>query len=207
MANPVDYFTSMQSSKGWAVILESFARFAAPSPNARVLDVGTGPGALVKMFRETYTADAYGVDNDPAMGQQAVKLQDMTVFVSGSLPHLPFARHTFDMVTATNVLYLLDDPQAALNDIGRVLKVGGTLVMLNPSIHMSIRTATALAQERGLTGFEYENFLHWGEVAEQNYRWSVSDVDTLFTRAGLSLRETRERIGPGLALYAQGVKI
>lgn len=207
MANPVDYFTSMQSSAGWAVILESFARFAAPSPNMRVLDVGTGPGALVKLFRETYAVDAYGLDSDPSMCRRAIALQEMTVFITGALPNLPFASHTFDMVTATNVLYLLDNPQVAFNDIGRVLRVGGTFVMLNPSIHMSKKAAAALAQERGLTGFEYENFLHWGEVAEQHHRWLVADVDRFFGKAGLSLRETRERVGSGLALYAQGVKI
>ncbi|KAB2853517.1 MAG: hypothetical protein F9K46_18225, partial [Anaerolineae bacterium] len=62
-----EYYISMQTQTGWATILESFARFVAPPAGSRVLDVGTGPGALVKMFREQYQAEAFGVDANPLL--------------------------------------------------------------------------------------------------------------------------------------------
>ncbi len=201
------YYAKMQANQGWRVILESFARFVAPQPNQIVVDIGTGPGALVNILHPSQ-AHVYGLDYSfplvkaarysyPALGM---------AFVAGELPILPFADASIDIVTATNVLYLLDDPQSAVIEIGRILKPTGQLIMLNPSPKMSVAAATTLADERQLTGFERENFVDWGQVAEDNVRWSVEAIQALFAPANLVLHEWRERIGDGLALYARGIK-
>ncbi|MBI5931441.1 MAG: class I SAM-dependent methyltransferase [Chloroflexi bacterium] len=205
--NSVEYFASMQTQTGWTTILESFARFVDPPEDARLLDVGTGPGALVKIFREQYKAEAYGVDADPLMMAHAFSTQNVgQAFVCGSVDHLPLKAEHFDVVTATNVLYLVDEALPALQELARILKPSGTLVMLNPSPKMSILAATALADERNLSGFARENFIHWGEMAEAKVRWSPEQIAELFQKAGLKLTETRERVGSGLALYARGIK-
>lgn len=202
-----EYYISMQTQTGWATILESFARFVAPPAGSRVLDVGTGPGALVKMFREQYQAEAFGVDANPLLMAHALDYQALgDVFVCGSVYQLPFQTEQFDVVTATNVLYLLDEVLPALQEMVRMLSIGGTFVMLNPSPQMTIASATALADERGLTGFARENFVHWGEIAEAKVRWSPEQIADLFQKVGLQLTETRERVGAGLALYARGMK-
>ncbi|MBZ0315140.1 MAG: methyltransferase domain-containing protein [Anaerolineae bacterium] len=202
-----EYYISMQTQTGWTTILESFARFVAPPAGSRVLDVGTGPGALVKMFREQYQAEAFGVDDDPLLMAHALDYQAIgDLFVCGSVYQLPFQTNQFDVVTATNVLYLLEEVPSALQEMVRVLKSGGTFVMLNPSPQMTIASATALADERGLTGFARENFIHWGEIAEAKVRWSPKQIAELFQKVGLQLTETRERVGVGLALYARGMK-
>ncbi len=202
-----DYYISMQTQTGWTTILESFARFVAPSEGARVLDIGTGPGALVKLFREQYHAEAYGVDSDPLMMAHASSYQRLgQAFMCGSVYQLPLRAAQFDVVTATNVLYLLDEALPALVEVARILRPGGTFVMLNPSPQMSIVAATILADERGLTGFARENFIHWGEIAESKVRWSPEQIAELFQKVGLELTETRERVGAGLALYARGMK-
>lgn len=202
------YYQKMQSNQGWVVILESFARFIAPQPRQIVLDVGTGPGALVSILQANHPATVYGIDYSLPLAKLARDTYpDLgAVFVAGQLPILPLGDATVDVATASNVLYLLDDPQAAVIEIGRILKPNGQLVMLNPSPKMSIASATALADERQLTGFERENFIDWGQIAEANVRWSVEDIQALFAPAGLTLIEWRERIGEGLALYARGVK-
>lgn len=202
-----EYYISMQTQTGWATILESFARFVAPPAESRVLDVGTGPGALVKMFREQYQAEAFGVDADPLLMAHALDYQAIgSIFICGSIYQLPFQTEQFDVVTATNVLYLLDEVLPALQEMVRMLRPGGTFVMLNPSPQMTIASATALADERGLTGFARENFVHWGEIAEAKVRWSPEQIAELFQKVGLQLTETRERVGVGLALYARGIK-
>lgn len=202
------YYKRMQANKGWTVILESFARFVDPQPDQIVLDIGTGPGALVNILRTNHQASAFGVDYSLPLAQYACQSYDTLgpVFVAGKLPALPFAASSVDVVTATNVLYLLDDPQSAVNEIGRILKPMGQLVMLNPSPKMSVASATALADERNLDGFERENFVDWGQIAEDNVRWSVEDVQVLFAPANLIVSESRERIGAGLALYIKGQK-
>ena len=204
--NPVHYFTQMQESEGWKTILESFARFVNPVPGVLLVDAGCGPGALVTIFREGYQANAFGADADPEMVKQACLMQGSNRFVTGRLPHLPFMSGVLDIVTASNVIYLVDDPPVALHEIARILKPGGSLFMLNPSEKMSIAAAESLADERGLTGFQRENFIHWGKAAEVNYRWTESEIASLLESAGLTLTESITRIGDGLARYAKGIK-
>lgn len=205
----VDYFTTMQAQAGWMNILESFARFVAPKAGMRVLDVGTGPGALAAHFQTHYQVVAVGADADKHMMQRANILHSGSgvSFVTASLPKLPFRDCVFDVVCASNVLYLLDEPNAALQEIVRVLSANGTFAMLNPSPMMSYETAKILADERQMTDFARENFLHWGTVAEQHSRWSETEIEQWFATNGLELVKAQRKIGAGLALYVQGVKI
>lgn len=204
---PVDYFSEMQANDGWRGILESFARFVQPSPNALLMDVGAGPGALVEIFADKYQAVAWGVDIDPAMMHRAKELRQSHRWTIGGLPQLPFGPNTFDCVTAVNVLYLINNPQAGFQEIGRVLKPQGTLAILNPSENMSIAAAEALIQEKGLMGFAKENFLYWATVATKKPRWTADELQTLFAHSGLHLTDTQLKIGDGLARYARGIKV
>jgi ubiquinone/menaquinone biosynthesis C-methylase UbiE len=207
VSDPVEYFSQMQANEGWRVILESFARFVSPPLGASVLDVGTGPGALAYLFQETYGAMTWGVDIDPAMMHRAQQFYPQAnIFISGGLPHLPFSENTFDYATATNVLYLMDDFISGFKEIARVLRVGGTLAMLNPSEYMTIESARQLIEEKQLTGFARENFIYWATMASQKPCWTENDVQELFAKAGIQLVETRLRIGQGLARYARGIK-
>ncbi len=120
----VNYFTRVQASAGWDRVLASFARFVALDTTAHVLDVGCGPGSLVrKLAREV--AFAYGCDADRGMIEQAQKLADEeglrnVEFRVGTLPDLPYAPDRFDVVTATNVIFLQRNPQAAVVRDGHV---------------------------------------------------------------------------------------
>ena len=201
-----DYYTAMQNNQGWVRILESFARFVAPKQDETVVDVGTGPGALANIFQKEYGANAIGFDYSLLLLQRAQESYPDLQFTVGALPYFPFRTNSIDIATATNVLYLLPNPQSALNDIARALKPDGALVMLNPSPAMSVESATTLADERQLTGFERENFIDWGAVAEANVRWSEDDIAAMYKQAGLTLTDTQTRIGPGLVIYARGRK-
>lgn len=201
----VEYFSTVQANPGWRAILESFARFVDPTASARLLDVGCGPGALVDIFRQDYQIAAYGTDAEPGMLHQA-SAHYGDFFTAGCLPQLPYPAGSFDLITATNVIYLVDNPAAALHEVNRLLKPGGVFAMLNPSEKMTVAAATSLAEGRGLTGFARENFIYWGEVAEANPRWTEAEISDLFRQAIFDLVDCRTRIGEGLARYAKGKK-
>jgi SAM-dependent methyltransferase len=110
------------------------------------------------------------------------------------------------MVTASNLLYLLDDPLPALHEFVRVLKPGGALAVLNPSEDMTVATATALADDRGLTGLARDTLLNYAARAEHAVRWSAADLEKLFSRTGLQLTDTTLKMGPGLVRYARAEK-
>ena len=205
----VTYFTQVQASDGWNYILESFARFLALSQDTHVLDVGCGPGALVrKLARQA--ASAYGCDADQGMIDQAQQLAQAEHLTNveyrvGLLPALPYPSDQFDAVTATNVIFLQHDPFGALRGLVRVCKSGGLVAMLNPSPQMSVAAATIHADQHGLTDFNRVSFINWAKVAEQNHRFSEKQIQQLFEAVGLSGIVIEAKIG-GLALFAKGTK-
>ncbi len=206
----VDYFTRVQASAGWDRVLAAFARFVAPDSTAHVLDVGCGPGSLVRKLAGE-VAFAQGCDADGGMVEQAHKLADQAglrnvEFRMGILPDLPYACDRFDAVTATNVIFLQRDPQAAVRGMARVCKPGGIVAMLNPSPQMSVAAATAHADRRGLLELDRVSFINWGNVAEQAHRFSAEQIAEMFEAAGLSQIVVEARIG-GLALFAKANKL
>ena len=117
--------------------------------------------------------------------------------------HLPFPPSLFHLVTATNVLFLLDDPAPALRAWTRVLASNGEICLLNPSENLSISAATHLADERGLDGTARGSLLYWAQNAEDHFHWTESETRGLLARAGLRLEESVLRVGPGFARFAR----
>jgi ubiquinone/menaquinone biosynthesis C-methylase UbiE len=205
----VTYFTRVQATSGWDRVLASFARFVAPDRTAQVLDVGCGPGSLVRRLA-CEVAFAYGCDADRYMIQQAQHLANEAglrnvEFRLGTLPDLPYASDRFDAVTATNVIFLQRNPTSAVREMARACQIGGTVAMLNPSPQMSVATAIAYADQHGLTDLNRVSFMNWGNVAEQAQRFSETQIVKMFEVAGLSEIVIEAKIG-GLALFAKGRK-
>ncbi len=205
----VDYFTRVQASEGWNRILASFARFIALDKTAQVLDVGCGPGSLVRRLAREL-AFVYGCDADRGMIEQAQKLAQQeglrnVEFQVTQLPDLSYPPDRFEGVTATNVIFLQHDPLAALRGMARVCQPNGLVAMLNPSPQMSAAAATTHADQHGLTDFDRVSFTNWGNVAEQAQRFSVEQITEMFEAVGLSEIVIEEKIG-GLALFAKGRK-
>ncbi|CAG0935523.1 demethylmenaquinone methyltransferase / 2-methoxy-6-polyprenyl-1,4-benzoquinol methylase [Thermoflexales bacterium] len=206
----VNYFTQVQASEGWDRVLASFARFLAPDQKAHVLDVGCGPGSLVRRLASE-VALACGCDADHGMIEQAQQLAHEAglrnvEFRVGALPDLPYTPDQFDGVTATNVIFLQRNPAVAVKDMARVCKPGGIVAMLNPSPQMNVAAATAHADKHGLVEFNRVSFVNWGNAAEQNHRFSEGQITEMFEVAGLSEIAIEAKIG-GLALFAKAKKL
>jgi len=205
----VTYFTQVQATSGWDRVLALFARFLKLDQDAHVLDVGCGPGSLVRRLAREVTF-AYGCDADQGMIEQAQKLAEEdgirnVEFRVGTLPDLPYALDRFEVVTATNVIFLQRDPLTALRGMVRVCQPNGIVAMLNPSPQMSVAAATAHADQHGLTDLNRVSFINWSNVAEQAHRFSAEQITEMFEAAGLSEIVIEAKIG-GLALFAKGRK-
>jgi len=105
----------------------------APDRPGLVLDVACGPGGVSLQLAERTDARVVGVDLTPAMlreGQRAVaerQLGARVQLVNGRGEQLPFADATFDALTFTYLLRYVDDPQATLAELARVVKPGGAV--------------------------------------------------------------------------------
>jgi ubiquinone/menaquinone biosynthesis C-methylase UbiE len=89
-----------------------------------VLDVGTGEGQLARMAAAG-GASAIGVD--PAWSQLTVAAERAggPQFARAEAARLPFADASFDAVLACLVFEHIDDMDAAIDEVGRVLAPGG----------------------------------------------------------------------------------
>src|SRR5688572_13175843 len=98
--------------------------------NPRILDVGCGTGANLKMLAAYGRAE--GVDVSPQAvdfcrerGLDSVKL--------GAIEDLPYESGSFDLVTALDVIEHLDDDVAGLKEVRRVLRRDGRLLVFVPA--------------------------------------------------------------------------
>jgi SAM-dependent methyltransferase len=117
---------------------------------------------------------------------------------------MPFPAGLFHLVTATNLLFFLPDPEAALREMRRLVRPDGWVALLNPSERMSLSLATGFADQRGLLDLDRTSLLDWATRAEAHCRWDEAALAALFTEAGLSLQESALKFGPGLARLARG---
>ena len=95
-----------------------------------ILDMGCGTGTMLGHLRRF--GDAQGVDADEqavgfcrSRGEERVQLLESET--------LPFSDDSFDLVTALDVLEHIEDDRAALREIARVLRPGGTFLATVPA--------------------------------------------------------------------------
>ena len=105
-------------------------RTTLPNAKPKILDVGCGTGANLKMLAAYGSAE--GVDISPQAvdfcrerGLDSVKL--------GAVEHLPYESGSFEMVTALDVVEHLDDDIAGLREMRRVLRRDGRVLLFVPA--------------------------------------------------------------------------
>jgi demethylmenaquinone methyltransferase/2-methoxy-6-polyprenyl-1,4-benzoquinol methylase len=105
----------------------------APTRGQRVLDVATGTGMVAAELLARADCSVVGIDQSAEMlsgararfsGVPAVEL------VEGQAEALPFADASFDALSVTYLLRYVDDPQATIRELARVVRPGGRIASL-----------------------------------------------------------------------------
>lgn len=115
------------------------ALLASKKPQA-ILDIATGTGDLAIALAQTGAARIVGLDISPGMlevGKEkvAAKQLDQTIeMVLGDSENLQFPENTFDAVTVGFGVRNFENLEKGLSEIRRVLKPGGTFVVLETSV-------------------------------------------------------------------------
>lgn len=110
---------------------------ASTRPEERLLDLGTGTGALLRELarREERPHEAVGVDASAAMLARAPTLPAGWSLREADVTALPFPDASFEVVTAVYLLHVLEREtrRGALVEARRVLAAGGRLVTVTPT--------------------------------------------------------------------------
>jgi SAM-dependent methyltransferase len=137
---------------------------AAPRTHGRLLDVGCGEKPFEPIFRP-YVTEYIGVEYAPTFEatHTSARSTKPDFFYDGQ--RLPFESRSFDTVIAIQVLEHTPTPQLLLNEIGRVVKKGGMVLI---SVPFSFR-------------------LH--EEPNDYFRYTAHGLRSMFDAAGLETDE------------------
>jgi demethylmenaquinone methyltransferase/2-methoxy-6-polyprenyl-1,4-benzoquinol methylase len=193
----------------------------APEGPALVLDVASGTAGVALQLADRGAGRVVGIDLTLAMlrqGQANVRgrsREGRIQLVAGRAEQMPFEPGTFDALTFTYLLRYVDDPQATLIELARVVKPGGPVASLEFAVPTSrfwrfwwwIYTRSLLPAGGWLTGgrewFEVGRFL--GPNISRHYRrYPVEWTVAAWERAGfVDVGVHRMSLGGGLVMWGR----
>jgi len=96
-----------------------------------ILDAGSGPGGNGAWLAGHGTVVGADLSLDALRFVQARR--PGTTPVRAGLTHLPYASECFDIAVSITVITCIPDDEAAVHELGRVLKPGGALLLFEPA--------------------------------------------------------------------------
>ena len=129
------FHSGLQSrgTKYFHKILES--KWSSNSPE-RVLELGAGSGEHFCFVRDDKNTikEYYALDLKDGSGSKFTSASSLPVsWVQANAQDLPFSDGSIDRVVVTCLLHHLDNPYQCLNEINRVLKIGGEFAIAMPT--------------------------------------------------------------------------
>lgn len=112
-----------------SVVVPLLERIAAPG--LRALDAACGTGRHARLL-DACGCVTTGIDQSPEMIDLARRKVPNAEFEVGVVDRLPFDDGAFDLAVVSLALCHLPDPAVAVAELGRVLTVGGSLVVSDP---------------------------------------------------------------------------
>ena len=158
-----------------------------------VLDLGCGEGRYSRVLRDK-GAVVTGVDPVPQFIEHARSLDAASTYVKGRAEDLPFDNCSFDIVLSYLSIVDIADLQPAADEIARVIRDQGQLVIVNIS-NVASTTPSWVKDKDGNKAYRtvdryMEHFamdLEWRDIKIRNYHRPLSYILGLFLDQGFVL--------------------
>ena len=149
----------------------------APQSGERILDLGSGTGHLTAQLAAAGT-DVIGLDQSPAMLEQAQRAYPQLRFVLGDARDFAFAE-PFDAIFSNATLHWIKEPERVIACVRRALKPGGRFVAeFGGKGNVRAIHTTAANAARTVAGIIWE---------PPNYFPSIGEYTGLLERGGLEV--------------------
>lgn len=180
-----------KSSQRVRDLLETFQPI---SPDARVVEVGSGAHGLIFYFGSTR-----GIGVDPlavSYGRLFPRWQHCAPTVASVGEALPFAEHTFDVVICDNVVDHAESPSQIVKELARVLVPGG-LLYFTVNVHHSVYAmAAGVHSSWRAVGVPYEV----GPFADHTTHLTLEGAKALFQNVPLQILRAKSNVEEAKAL-------
>ncbi len=153
-------------------LLAEFVTLAGVRPGDRALDIGCGPGKLVRALGAATGPTGAAVGVDPSATAVADNSErDRAAhhrYVVGPAQSLPLPDAEFDVVTCTFVMHHIPESQreAAIAEMWRVLRPGGRLLLADASPSRRMRAVLSVFLGRGGDPFADADIRHYTDRVE-----------------------------------------
>lgn len=144
-------------------------------PGARVLDIGCGVGQVVNRLTQA-GYESYGVDVSQPNLERARKISERCQLYDGK--QLPFPDHHFTSAGALNVLEHVDEPEAFIHELARVVESGGRVLLSSPNFLRALGFRDYHPHMRGLA----HKWHNWQRLRDKRRQMKTAPESVRFDR-------------------------
>jgi SAM-dependent methyltransferase len=157
-----------------AVLSATIRSLPDVAPGRLIVDVGAGTGSI--LAHVAGTTDVLGVEGDWQLARAGRELHNVPMVIANLDGPIPLTAGSADLALSLDVLEHLDDEAAALAEVFRILRPGGTLVITVPAFqslwsrhdelhhHKRRYSRRALLQVLGAAGFSCRRITYFNTL-------------------------------------------
>lgn len=160
-------------------------------PDAKVLEVGCAGGNFARVLAGL-NMEVWAVDRSPEMIIKAQQTPGTVRFKQADAMQLPFPERHFDLVMVASLINVVEAPLAALSEMCRVCRVGGTVSVLVPNLAFTNEDAKHYLETEQLTGFSRAAFSTWHRLGK---KMDIDGLQGYFKDSGMINVTTKLLLG------------
>jgi SAM-dependent methyltransferase len=175
------------------LVRKTIRQIAGKNKIERILDLASGDGLIAKELEILTKAEVVACDVSPACADK-VRKKNLQVILTDLNRGTPIQDETFDMVTALDIYEHVEELDYLQEEIHRILKPGGFLVLITPNLGSLIERIFLFLGYQPL-GIEVSKYRKFGTIPHKGKERPVGHIRTLTLRA---LKELLDYYGFGV---------